>query len=365
MPDSLRYILVGAGGYGAHWCRFTLPRLKESGKAVCVAAVDTNPDALKNAQQYLGVAPEHCYTDVSDALDVRQSNFVLIVAPPAHHEKLIELSLIYDKHILLEAPIAESMEATCRIYKKVKDSGRKMAIAVGHRFDQDKQTLERILRGNEFGRLNYVVGRFTVNLRRLGAWGAYRHTMHNPLFVEAATHHFEILRGLTASEPRHVFAQSWNAPWGQYKSDSTGLVTIEMQNGVHCMYEGSLVTASTMNPLNQEYFRAECENGTLELHRRGLRVLTGGPYDEPKALEIPLLEDGLWHNALVAEQFCDWLLGAQPPLYTLASHIQTAALTFAAVESGHTGKAMDVQDYLKKSYAAAKESLSSSGADLR
>ena len=58
MADSLRYILVGAGGYGAHWCRFTLPRLKESGKAVCVAAVDTNPDAFKNAQQYLGVAPE-------------------------------------------------------------------------------------------------------------------------------------------------------------------------------------------------------------------------------------------------------------------------------------------------------------------
>src|SRR5688500_17793122 len=175
MADSLRYILVGAGGYGAQWCRFVLPRLKESGKAVCVAAVDTNPDAFKNAQQYLGVAPEHCYTDFADAMDVRQSNFVLIVTPPAQHEKLIDLALIYDKHILLEAPIADSIEATCRIYKKVKDSGRKMAVATGHRFEQDKQTLERMLRGNEFGRLNYIVGRFTAILRRLVSWGAYRH----------------------------------------------------------------------------------------------------------------------------------------------------------------------------------------------
>jgi predicted dehydrogenase len=365
MPDSLRYILVGAGGYGAHWCRFTLPRLKESGKAVCVAAVDANPDALKNAQQYLGVAPEHCYTDFADALDVRQCNFVLIVAPPAHHEKLIDLSLIYDKHILLEAPIAESMEATCRIYKKVKDSGRKMAIAVAHRFDQDKQTLERMVRANDFGRLNYVVGRFSVNFRRAGTWGSYRHQMHDPIFVEAATHHFEILRALSNSEPRSVFAQSWNAPWGQFKSDTTALVNIQMINHVHCLYEGSLVNASSPNGFGQEYVRAECESGTLELDRRQLRVLTGGPHDEPKALEVPLLEHSLWGNALVAEQFCDWLLGAQPPLNALASHIQTAALVFAAAESGHTGKAIEVQEYLKKSYAAAKESLTSSAADLR
>ena len=365
MPDNLRYILVGAGGWGAHWCRLTLPRLKESGKAVCVAAVDTNPDALKNPQEYLGVAKEHCYTDFSEALDVRQANFVLIVTPPAHHERLIELSLIYDKHILLEAPIAESMEATCRIYKKVKDSGRKMAIAVGNRFDQDKQTLERVIRANDFGRLNYIVGRFAVNFRRAGSWGAYRHQMHDPLFVEAATHHFEVLRGLTASEPKSVYAASWNAPWGQFKSDTTGLVAMEMINGVHCMYEGSLVNASSINPLSQEYFRAECESGTLELDRRGLHVLTGGASDEPKAMEIPLLDQPLWANALVTEQFCDWLLGAQPPLNALASHIQTAALVFAAVESGHTGKAIDVQDYLKKSYAAAKESLTSTPSDLR
>ena len=43
--QSLKYIIVGTGGWGGHWCHRVLPRLMDLGKAEPVAAVDVNPEA--------------------------------------------------------------------------------------------------------------------------------------------------------------------------------------------------------------------------------------------------------------------------------------------------------------------------------
>jgi hypothetical protein len=57
-------------------------------------------------------------------------------------------------------------------------------------------------------------------------------------------------------------------------------------------------------------------------------------------------------NPWLAEQFINWLNGAPAPQNTLEDNIQCAALTFAAVESAHTGQVVDVQEYLRRSMDA-------------
>ena len=100
--------------------------------------------------------------------------------------------------ILSEKPIADSMETCSRIYKKVTSAGKKMAVTMSHRFDQDKQSLESAVHSGDYGSLDYVVGRFTMALRKFGDWGAkFRHEMADPLLIEGTVHHFDIFRGLT------------------------------------------------------------------------------------------------------------------------------------------------------------------------
>ena len=41
-----------------------------------------------------------------------------------------------------------------------------------------------------------------------------------------------------------------------------------MTNGVQVFYEGNMTTATTLNGWTHDYFRAECELGTLELDKR-------------------------------------------------------------------------------------------------
>src|SRR6266508_365657 len=56
-------IQVGTGGFGAAWCReFLSPSVRDR-RVKVVAAVDLEPAALQNAQRYLRLPPERCYTD--------------------------------------------------------------------------------------------------------------------------------------------------------------------------------------------------------------------------------------------------------------------------------------------------------------
>ncbi|NRA40421.1 MAG: Gfo/Idh/MocA family oxidoreductase [Planctomycetes bacterium] len=345
----LKYVHIGVGGFGQFWCKYFLPRLKDIGLAEAVAAVDVNPENLALAEEQLGLSPEQLYADAEEAIAACRPDFITIVVPPAFHEQMVDLALKYDCHILSEKPIADTMEACCRIYKKVQASGKKMAVTMSHRFDQDKQTLEREIHKEKYGRLNYIVSRFTHNCREFASWGEFRHKIPDPLLIEGTVHHFDILRSLSASNAQKVHTVSWNPPWGEYAGDSTALIIIEMENGTKCVYEGAKANASTMNGWCKEYFRAECEHGTLELDARKLSVLRSEAWAEkPQREDIPLLEQDAWANAWLAELFCKWLQGGEAPANTLEDNIQCAALLFAAVESAHNNEIVDVQEYLQK-----------------
>ena len=52
--------------------------------------------------------------------------------------------------ILSEKPITDAMDSTCRVYKKVLAAGKKMAVTLSHRFDQDKQSLEHAIKSGDY-----------------------------------------------------------------------------------------------------------------------------------------------------------------------------------------------------------------------
>ena len=349
-----RYILVGTGGFGGYWCSQVLPRLMDLQKAVPVAAVDLNATALQNAQNHLRLPPGKCYSDMASAFRENEADFAIVVVPPAFHEQVVDLALAHGLHVLSEKPIADSMQACCRIFKKVNKAGRKMAVTMSHRFDQDKQSLEAEAKSGQHGRLNYVVSRFTHNCRAFASWGKFRHEIPDPLLIEGTVHHFDCLRAIAGSNAKTVYALTWNPPWGEYAGDSTGLIVIEMENGVKCFYEGAKANASTMNGWGNEYFRAECEHGTLELDRRWLRVLRGGAWERPLAQDLPLRQQPTWMNPWLAEMFVDWLNGGPTPPNNLDDNIQCCALLFAAVESAHTHSIVDVQAFLQQNMARAQ-----------
>jgi len=347
MAGKVKFILLGAGGFGAVWCQKYLPDLTgENGIAELVAVVDINPEAHRNAIQYLKLDPAQCYTDIRKALQDNPCDFVAIVLPAHLHEYAVDIALEYDKHILMEKPIADTMEGSASIYRKVKQAGKKMAITSSHRYDQDKQTLQRMIHSGAYGQPHYLVGRFTCNNRSaVSDPSAYA---HHHFLISSAVHHFDIIRTLAGANARTVYTQSWNPVWAPFKEHSAALVNIELDNGVRAFFEGSKSNATELNGWTNDYFRVECEYATLELDHRQVTVRSDLGFPHPSSAEMPLAEQRTWTHPWLIELFVDWVEGGEAPPNNIDDHIQCTALQFAAIESGLTGNVVDVQSFLER-----------------
>lgn len=357
MAKSYRMIQVGTGGQGRAWCSRFLPPNIADGRLEVVAAVDVNPAALLYAQEHLGLPPEKCYTDTRRAFAENPADFCTIVTPPTFHEGVVDLALAHDLHILSEKPIADTMAGAVRIADKVAAAGKKMGVTMSHRFDQDKTTLRSELRSGRPGSLDYLVCRFTCNMRRTGDWGAaFRHTMDDALMIEGAVHHLDILADLAGAKCATIYAQTWNPRWGEYGSGSQGHVMMTFENGVRAIYEGAKTNATGLNGWTREYIRAECENATLILDDRRLNRILYAPKGTPGdgvAEKMELLEQPQWMNTWLVAQFLDWLDGGPAMETNIEDNLQSVALIFAAIESSQTGQPVQVQEFLRQAQETA------------
>jgi predicted dehydrogenase len=320
-----------------------------------VAAVDVNPEALENARQHLGLSAAQCYTNIEQAFKENPADFCVIVVPPAFHEQVVDLALAHNMHILSEKPIADTLPASVRIAEKVKQAGVKMGVTMSHRFDQDKTTLRQALRSGEYGPLDYLVCRFTCDMRKFGGWGAaFRHQILDALMIEGAVHHLDILADLAGAKCDTLFAQTWNPAWGEYGGDSQGMVIMHFENGTRAFYEGAKTNAVELNGWSQEYIRAECQGGTLVLDHRQLELFAYDPSQQSRRVRagegeiMPLLEQLKWANTWLIEKFVRWLDGGEPIETNVADNLQSVALIFAAIESSRTGQPVKVQAFLEQ-----------------
>lgn len=353
---TYKMIQIGTGGQGSHWCRRFLPPNIEDGLIEVVAAVDVNEDVLIHAQEHLGLPAEKCYADLRAAFDENAADFCTIVTPPAFHEEAVDMALAHDMHILSEKPIADTLTGAVRIAEKVKAAGKKMGVTMSHRFDQDKTTLRRELRSGRNGQLDYLVCRFSCNMRNFGDWGAhFRHTMKDALMIEGSVHHLDILADLAGAKCDTIYAQTWNPSWGEYGGDSQGLVTMHFENGVRATYEGAKTNAVGLNGWMDEYVRAECEHATLIMD---CRRIERHPYEggriykrEGQGEELALLEQRKWMNPWLVEQFVQWLDSGEEMETNIEDNLQSVALIFAAIKSNETGQPVQVQELLESTRA--------------
>ncbi|MFB6295575.1 MAG: Gfo/Idh/MocA family protein [Halobacteriales archaeon] len=356
---AYRMIQVGTGGRGRTWCRSILPPNVEDGLIEPVAAVDLDPDAHENAIEGLGLDPGQCYTDMEEALEAVEADIVGNVTPPHVHEDVVEAALAHDMDIISEKPIADTLEASARIVKKVEDADAKMGVTMSHRFRDDVTTLRRQVRSGEHGPLDYLYGRYAVNARSYG-WGdrLYEWDEH-PLLIDGSVHHLDLLADLAGGEPEEIYAHTWNPEWSEFDGDPNAVVHLKCDDGTHVTYEGSNTNAVSTGGWGNEHVRAECRDATLMLDGHEIAAF---PYDEDgenctgnarfsDGEAIPLDEQEKWSDPWLVEQFVEWLDGGEPMETNVEDNLVSMALVFGAIESAETGEPVNVGDLLAEARA--------------
>ena len=339
MGDRKKMIQVGVGGFGSYWLETIIPRVADV--AELVAAVDVNQEALKSAQLLTGLPAEKCYMDLKEAIAGNAADFINIVVPPQFHEEVIDIALEAGLDIICEKPLGDTMEASARIYKKVKVAGRKLAVTMSHRFEVEKQTVERLARSGNYGEIDYIVSRLVMARSKEN----HGENKAENLISNALIHNLDTVRGICGCNAKTVYANCWvggpaNAP--------SGLVIVEMENGVRAVLEEAFSNGVNLDGWSDEYLRVECRDASIEADHRRVTIRSDRGYPYPRISQMPLIKNKCWDHTLIIHQFVNWIDGGEAPVTAIEDNLQCCALTYAAIESVLREKAVDVQEYYRK-----------------
>jgi predicted dehydrogenase len=351
----MRCLMIGAGGMAEAWIHSILPQFGD--RLQIVGLVDVSQAALAASGDFLELGSAHRFTNLQTAFDVVEADFCVVVIPAAFHAAAAVQAAKRGLAILCEKPLADTWAACREIYQAVRAANVKMQVVQNYRYRGSMLAMRAVLHSEQLGRINYLVSRFGDDCREYNTWQR-RHELPNAMLMDGAAHHFDMLRNLTGGDCAWMTALEWNPAWSSSTGEFCALCLMLMSNDTRATYEGNATAAGEQNTWHQEYYRAECEDGSVTVgsdqivrihrHTRGQGVVT----QEVRA-PLPRHEGHAW----IVSEFLDWLDDGPLPATALDDNMRTAAMIFGAIESARTRQTVDVEDMLKKAVAGERAAL--------
>ena len=189
----MKVAVIGVGSMGKNHARV----YSELPEADLAAVADADQKLVAATAEKHGA---HAYTDYREMLEKEKPDAVSIVVPTAMHEEVGLAALDAGAHVLMEKPIAATVEEGQRLIEKAR--AVKKQLMVGHivRFNPAMQALKQKLADGDLGRI------FQVFCRRAGPFPARIRDVG--VVVDLAPHDVDVMRFLIGADPLRVYAET-------------------------------------------------------------------------------------------------------------------------------------------------------------
>ncbi len=140
------------------------------------------------------------YADHQKLLDIEKPEAVSISVPTSQHEQIAADALKAGAHVLVEKPIAASLDEAKRLIETARQADRQLMVGHIIRFNPAIQALKEQIQADKAGRIIQIfcrrAGPFPARIRDVG------------VVVDLAPHDIDIMRFLTDEDPVRVFAET-------------------------------------------------------------------------------------------------------------------------------------------------------------
>lgn len=332
-------VVVGAGKWARECWAPLLAELRD--RYTVRAVVDPRHGAAAALADDLRIPPSAAYPDLDSAVAGagRLDAGIVLTGPDRHAATIVALAG-HRLHVLTEKPLATSADEAAAIAAAVDAAGLKVAVVQNYRYETRIQLFRELLRSGDLGPVSHLVARFAADYRRPGSWDVGdAHDMPDPLLIEGAIHHLDMIRYLTGSEITSVSAMTRNPPWSSFAGPATANVLLQLADGTTALYEATLLAAGEQRRWHREYYRAECRDGSIALTHDTLDAYRDGA----RVASIPVPADHPRHgHRATTGAFADWLDGGPAAGTHLADNLRSLAAVLAARDSAAAGGALTV-----------------------
>jgi predicted dehydrogenase len=267
---TVKIVHIGVGGWGLDWEKNAIPEVPGVER---VAAVDASPAILEALQAETGIPATACFTSLADAVAATGAEAALITVPLPYHIPVVVEALELGLHAMVEKPFAPTLADARFAVNLAHNRKRILAVSQNYRFFPAVQAVRSIIASRELGRVGSVSIDFRKNVTRAG--GGHRHfTLPDPLLVDMAIHHWDLMRYLLGEEATSITCETWNPHWSPFEQDAAGTAIVEFASGAHVSWRGSWVSPAPVTTWTGEW-HMECELGELIWQARGDHGWTG------------------------------------------------------------------------------------------
>jgi UDP-N-acetylglucosamine 3-dehydrogenase len=317
---NLRAGLVGLGIMGQNHARV----LSSLSGVDLVAVADPQGDTRK-------VLPEQQILSSIEEVISKGVDYCVIAAPTAFHEEISIQLMEAGVHILIEKPIAHSIDSATRIKKSAETLG--IIGAVGHieRFNAALQQARSRIQAGELGEV------YQISTRRLGPFPSRISDVG--VIMDLATHDIDLTAWISNSSYKSVSAQSairsgrehedLVAIAGQLKN---GIVVNHLVNWLSPLKERKTIITGEKGTYVVDTLTSDLTfyaNGTVNVSQDSIAHFKGVSqgdihifaFDKPEPLRTE------------HENFRDAVLGKKSAIVTLSEGAKTVSVAAAAIES--------------------------------
>ena len=343
---SVRIIHVGLGGWGGDWARNAVPQVSDVEVA---AIVDTDASTLSAVARAVGIPESLGFPSLTAALAAVEADAVLVTAPAVVHIPLALEALEAGKHVLVEKPFANTTEEAVLAARRAEELGLVLQVSQNYRTYPAPQVVRDLLREQAIGELAAI----NIDFRH---WDndapreTHRHyAFPHPMINDMAIHHFDLLRMITGSEAKSVYAKVGDPSFSKYLEEASAAITIELESGLVVSYRGSWISRGRPTAWGGEW-SIQGEDGEIFFTTReganddptGDRVTILRPGETtPEAIRMP--EFAFYDRPATLAQFARAVAGGPSPESTGRENLGSLALMEAAARSAASGRVEEIR----------------------
>ena len=184
------------------------------------------------------------YTSYDEMLQTEQIDVVCILTESGNHAKhTIDVLRKYSKHVVVEKPMALTIEDADAMIETAKNVNKKLFVVKQNRYNLPVTKLRQAIDDNRFGKL--IMGTVRVRWCRtqdyynLDPWrGTYE--LDGGVFTNQASHHIDLLEWMLG-EPTEVFAKG-KTFLADIETEDTGVAVITFKSGAIGIVEATTAT---------------------------------------------------------------------------------------------------------------------------
>ena len=221
----MNFGLIGLGGIGE----------------VRRSALEASPDCKLTSvfdinQSLLTKLPDDVYTfsDVEQLMRSDSCEAVIISTPTQFHQDLAIMALENNKHVLVEKPMASTLEGSRKMLETAERTGKILTIGFNHRYFEAIKTVRQAVTSGAIGKLHYVKG-FAghTGLSEFKAkWMYDKDIMGGGTLMDNGIHTLDLVCHLMGNKISSVSGMISTDIWQLDRSEDNAFVHLRSESGV-------------------------------------------------------------------------------------------------------------------------------------